>query len=321
MTKQQDITSTEKLLERIRQEQASQTITPITEAHEPEETLSFTLEDDPPHTPLSMERPEQQPKPVAAPVSAVTGDSLSKLRQQKKSFSLFQKRTNTVGIELKVDGIGLALVQASGSKTEQTTFRFFPYETEPFKDEETLLSDLLATPWFAAFLQKHLNKFCTKVKNPLIWCGLPRESVRVYNVTIPKVPDNEIANSVFWSMQKEEPFEREEIILDFDLVREIQVNSLTKLLTLVYLVRRQEVEGLEKLFKKIGFRLTGVSTPTVALQNEIRRGHFSCTDESFSRLVIGENKSFIEIYFLFTAEPQRAQSLIILCLPLRGRQT
>ena len=158
MTKQQDITSTEKLLERIRQEQSSQTNNPLTGASEPGEILSFSLEEETPPPPVSVDRPEQPRKPVAAPVSAATGDSLSKLRQQKKSFPLFQKRTNTVGIELKVDGIGLALIQSSGNTTEQTTFRFIPYEAEPFKDEETLLPDLLASPWFTAFLQKHLNK-------------------------------------------------------------------------------------------------------------------------------------------------------------------
>jgi Tfp pilus assembly PilM family ATPase len=297
MTKQQDITSTEKLLERIRQEQSSQTNNPLTGSLEPEDAFSLTLVEEAPPIPLSVETPEQPRNPLAAQVSANTENSLSKPRQQKKSFSLFKKQTNTVGIELKVDGIGLALVTSSGKATEQTTFRFIPYETAPFKDEETLLPDLLAAPWFAAFLQKHLNKFCTKVKTPLVWCGLPRESVKVHNVTIPKVPDNEIANSVFWSMQKEEPFERDETIIDFDLVKEIQEDSFTKFLTIVYLVRRPEVESLEKLFKKIDFTLTGVSTPTVALQNEIRRDHFNSVDESFSRLVIGENKSFIELYF------------------------
>ena len=297
MTKQNDITSTEKLLERIRKEQSSQKNKPLTGALELEDPLLFPPEDGTPPAPVHVERPEQTQKPINAQVSVTTENSLMAARQQKKSFSLFKKKTHTVGIELKVDGIVLALIQSSGKAIDRTTFRFIPYDTAPFMSEETLLTDLLAAPWFTSFLQQHLNKFCSKVKNPLVWCGLPRESVKVHNVTIPKVPDNEITNAVFWSMQKEESFDQNDTIIDFDLVKEIQEDSFTKLLTIVYLVRRQEVENLEKLFRKIDFTLTGVSTPTVALQNEIRRGHFSCTDESFSRLVIGENKSFIEIYF------------------------
>ena len=126
MTKQQDITSTEKLLERIRQEQSSQTNNPLTGSLEPEDAFSLTLVEEAPPIPLSVETPEQPRTPLAAPVSATTEDPLSKLRQQKKSFPLFQKRTNTVGIELKVDGIGLALIQSSGQGTYQTPCLLIP---------------------------------------------------------------------------------------------------------------------------------------------------------------------------------------------------
>ena len=126
---------------------------------------------------------------------------------------------------------------------------------------------------------------------------MPRESVKIHNVLIPKVPDDEVADSVYWTMQKEDAFDRDSTILDFDLIKDVEKDSLTRILAIVYRVNRQDVEKLEKLFRKTGFVLTGISTPTVALQNEIRRNCFSCEDESFSRLVIGESKSFIEIYF------------------------
>jgi Tfp pilus assembly PilM family ATPase len=130
-----------------------------------------------------------------------------------------------------------------------------------------------------------------------VWCGLPRDSVKVLNVVIPKVPDNELANTVYWTLQKEEPFDREEVILDYGLVREFQENSVTKILTIVYLANRQQIEQLQGLFKKIDFQLSGISSSTAELQNEIQKGIFNCGEESFSRLVLGENKSYIELYF------------------------
>ncbi|MFW2365575.1 MAG: hypothetical protein ACN4GW_04115 [Desulforhopalus sp.] len=297
MTKQLDISSTEKLLERIRQDQSGTRSRPIARA-------------------MSLAEPSTFGPPVDHPVSApaagiVTGPADSKkttvsnknntnTKQAKKRqplFSFARKTTDTVGLELKVDGISFALVQASAKGIERTNVRFIRYENASFDDEETLLAELLGASWFGPFLKKQLHRFCGSTKKPVIWCGLPRESVKVHNITIPKVPDNEISTSIFWSVQKEESFDQDEIIVDYDLVKEVQEDSYTKLLAIVYLARRREVESLQEVFKSIGFSLTGVSTPTVALQNEIRRGHFTCADESYSRLVVGENKSYIELYY------------------------
>ena len=297
MTKKFDITSTEKLLKRIRQDQSSKKSDSSARTLESVEPLSLVT----PNTVLSDPAPALRPsisqEPAAVSISAAPEKSHKKTRSRGMVFPFSKNKKITIGIELKRDGIGLAMIHASSKIIERTTVRFIPYETEPFKDDETLLADLLAAPWFGPFLQKQLGNFCGKVRKPSVWCGLPRESVKMHNVTIPKVPENEIANAVFWSMQKGESFDKDNTIMDFDLVKEIQEDSLTKLLAIVYLVRRREIEILVEIFKKIGFILTGVSTPSVALQNEIRWDHFTCEDESFSRLVLGENKSFIELYF------------------------
>jgi len=287
MLKKYDITSTEKLLERIRQDQSDQ------QSKSPAGVAEIIPLPAMGYLGKQSDMPNLAPRPAAKDTDA----PIKLPKQPKGLFAQFNKKTVTVGIELKVDGIGLALIESSGKAIVHSAVHFSPFETDPFTDEETLLADLLKARWFPSFLQKQLQKFCGSARKPFLWCGLPRESVKVYNVTIPKVPDDEIANSVFWSLQKEEPFDREQSIIDFDLVKEVQEDSFTKLLTIVYLARRHEVENLKTIFHKIGFALTGISTPTVALQNEIRWGHFTCEEESFSRLVVGENKSFIEIYF------------------------
>ncbi len=237
------------------------------------------------------------PITAAKPVSPAAAPPRRQAKQPGAGFSLFGRKRATVGVELRVDGLGLALLHASGDTVEQSSVRFVPYKEKVFNDEETLLADLLDADWFPSFLQKELGKFCAGTRKVQLWCGLPRESVKIHNVVIPKVPDDEVADSVYWTMQKEETFDRDNTILDFDLIKDVEKDSLTRILAIVYLVGRRDVEKLEKLFRKTGFPLTGISTPTVALQNEIRRNYFSSQDESFSRLVIGENKSFIEIYF------------------------
>jgi Tfp pilus assembly PilM family ATPase len=299
MTKQLDISSTEKLLERIREDQSSAKLSPIARSIASVDTTSGIRGE----IPFSAPSPQGVTgiaRPVDAPATRKKTKDAEKKKQPGKRRPLFaftRKTRDTVGLELKVDGIGLALVQESAKGIERTTVRCIPYETEPFVDEETLLGDLLAAPWFGPFLKNQLHRFCGSTKKPELWCGLPRESVKVHNITIPRVPDNEIASTIFWTMQKHESFDQEETIVDYDLVKEVQEDSYTKLLTIVYLARRREVEALQEIFKDIGFPLSGVSTPTVALQNEISRDYFSCEDESYSRLVVGENKSYIELYY------------------------
>ncbi len=287
MTKKHDITSTERLLARIRLDQSGKSDS-SGDGRPGLEPL--------PAGGLQM-RASASPVTVSRPVSPAAATPRNQAKQRGSLFSGLGRKKATVGVELRVDGLGLALLSASGTSVEHSTVRFVPYEQDVFSDEETLLADLLDAGWFPSFLQKELGRFCAGTRNLQLWCGLPRESVKVHNVVIPKVPDEEVADSVYWTMQKEEPFDRDNTILDFDLIKEVEKDSLTRILAIVYLVRRDDVENLGKLFRKTGFPLTGISTPTVALQNEIRRNCFASEDESFSRLVIGENKSFIEIYF------------------------
>ncbi len=287
MTKKHDITSTERLLARIRLDQSGR---------------SDSSDDGRPAFELlqagGLQRRESaSPVTASRPVAPVAATPRGQAKQRGSFFSGLSRKKAAVGVELRVDGLGLALLHASGNTVEQSTVRFVPYEKDVFSEEETLLADLLEAGWFPSFLQKELGKFCAGNRNAQLWCGLPRESVKVHNLVIPKVPEDEVADSVYWTMQKEEAFDRDNTILDFDLIKEVEKDSLTRILAIVYLVRRDDIENLDKLFRKTGFPLTGISTPTVALQNEIRRNHFACEDESFSRLVIGENKSFIEIYF------------------------
>jgi Tfp pilus assembly PilM family ATPase len=286
MTKKYDITSTEKLLERIRQDQSGQKYSLSLEKQD----RSAEVPAEPGNTQRSRTASGRKTTP-ARPIKQKSPSS------PKRSFSLSRRKNTNVGIDFNLNGIGLSLIQFSGGTVEQASVRHIPYETGPFKSEETLLTDLLDDTGFSSFLQAQLHKFCDNLKKPSLWCALPRESVKVYNVTIPKVPDNEIANTIYWNLQKEHPFNPDDSIIDFDLVKEIQEDSITKLLAIVYLARQPEVDRLKELFHKTGYTPTGISTPTVALQNEIRRGLFNCEDESFSRLVVGENKSFIEIYY------------------------
>ncbi|NNK95675.1 MAG: hypothetical protein HKP41_15095 [Desulfobacterales bacterium] len=297
MTKKFDITSTEKLLQRIRQDQSSNKSDFSARTLESVEPLSLVTPIDAPVKAASALRPPMSQEHADVSISAAPEKSQKKTRSRGMLLPFSKNKKITIGIELRRDGICLAMIKASSKVIEHTSVRFVPYDTGPFKDEETLLADLLAAPWFGHFLQKQLGNFCGKIRKPNVWCGIPRESVKMHNVTIPKVPQNEIANAVFWSMQKGESFDKDNTIMDFDLVKEIQEDSLTKLLAIVYLARRREIELLVDIFKKMGFTLTGVSTPSVALQNEIRWNHFTCEDESFSRLVLGENKSFIELYY------------------------
>lgn len=303
MAKNNDITSAEKLLERIRREQSGQNAPSVAQnipsvklTIESSEPLPKTLESEPvfeeqPVTPSAIEIPA-----VARPESIFPAGKTKKFSPRIRFIPLSSKATASIGVELMKDGICLVLLGSTDNSTKHPVGCFIPYETSYPDDEENLLPSLLSSDWFAPFLQKNLQHICGKTKYVSAWCGLPRESVEVHNVVIPKVPENEIADTVFWTLQKQNPFERDEIILDYDLVKEFEDDGTSKILTIVYLAKRKQIDDLKALFNKTGFPLTGICDLTAGLQNQIHKGVFTSGEESFSRLVLGEDKSYIELY-------------------------
>jgi len=272
MGKPDDISSTEKLLEMIRLNQGAQ----------------------------AMESGAPEPgQPIAAVVVNAPPDLAKKARPAAPKAILPCWPTGkavVVGIDLQAAGIGLVLAAPVGKRPAPLKARFIPFDLPTPLPEAGLLPALLTADWFPALLQKALADFCGSNRKIAYWCALPREAVETHNITIPKVPDQEVGNTVFWTTVKEIAFDQEAMLLDFQMVKEVQADSGARMLAIVYLAARREIEGLEEIFTRIGHPLTGMASSSAASHNELRQAGLVAKGENFVHLFLGEEKSYIALF-------------------------
>jgi Tfp pilus assembly PilM family ATPase len=114
---------------------------------------------------------------------------------------------------------------------------------------------------------------------------------------IPKVPQNQIANSAYWSYQKHSAFKEKETIFDFDILGEAEEGGVKKIAVMAYTAPRQEVEDLKDLFVRAGLPLAGISIVPFAFQTLLRSGCLETHGAAVSSLYIGRNWSRIDIFY------------------------
>ena len=115
-------------------------------------------------------------------------------------------------------------------------------------------------------------------------------------IRIPKVASKQIATSVFWSFQKESPFDQKEKIFDFELLGDVDDRGVTKMEVMAYSVPLQEVNDLKDQFAKAGFPLTGISIVPFAYQALLRTGGIAPNEGNVASLYIGRDWSRIDIF-------------------------
>ena len=312
-----EITATEKLLDLIRTDDSIEPeINPL--IAEPEGDGNI----------LVMEQHEHSsPEPIqAAPVSApeinedtsiefsISADSQDVIRPAKPAMAAQNKSHFTgainppqsahkniftqiftrssgvkVGIDIQPNCIHLVKFQ---SKTQE----FLDCHTEKFQLHDTDDTPLFNKNDFKAILAQTLHNFCGNDRRPEIWCSFGALKVTIHNIDIPKIKESEIANAVFWSTKKSVEFNPQKEIFDFSILKEIVKHDQTRILTLVTLVSQDEISGLQKTFKDIGFKLTGISYPPAATHNLLRFYNVINPKEVAVHLRLKEFNSFIDLF-------------------------
>ncbi|NOX24626.1 MAG: hypothetical protein GXP59_00610 [Deltaproteobacteria bacterium] len=281
-----EITATEKLLDLIRAESTA----PPAESGEvedldmgPQAAASPKIV---PPVPVIKSAVAEKP-PRAAPVLPLPKAA------RRGLFSRIFKRSAQVNIGIDIQPTAIHLVKFCRKTNEFLDYRttLFPNSTK--RATNTLLSD----NDFKATLAGALRKFCRRHRHPEIWCSLGGLRVDFHNITIPIVEEAEIANAVFWSTKKTADFDPQKEIFDFTKLKKIDDHGTARLLTLVTLVPKDDTRALQKLFRNIGFKLTGVSYPPVATQNLLQFYNISSAEDAIVHLRLRRANSFIDIFY------------------------
>ncbi|MEW6220447.1 MAG: hypothetical protein AB1634_13065 [Thermodesulfobacteriota bacterium] len=322
MTKPDDISATEKLLELIRSSQrppppsrtGDETREPLPV---PEDLAALPLAE--PHPPpgtagLVLEGVEPTPAPLPEPAPAAEADPAGRLapaapRPRRAAPATGRRRFTlpllpglaaggglAVGIEIGADA--LCLVKASGGLAHPCLLdsQYLPYAGRCQVPSPVEARTLTGDDRFGRFLAEALAGFVGRRERARLWCVLPRQAVTIHHLTVPRVAKRELANVVFWAAKKELTLDEGATVLDYTLLGEVTVAEVPKLAVLVLLANRQEVAAWQGLFRGLGFPLTGLASSAVALQNLLESRWLGGDGDAYSLLHLDEQESFIDVY-------------------------
>jgi len=149
---------------------------------------------------------------------------------------------------------------------------------------------------FINFIKSELYTFFGTDKDVNLWANMSAARVNVRHLKIPKVPKNQIENTISWAIKKETPFDDKDTSLDFEILGEITEENLPKLSVIAFTAPTEEVKETKKLFSEIGLPLTGISIAPFAVQNILKIIQIPAHEGTVACLFIGNDFSRIDIY-------------------------
>jgi type IV pilus assembly protein PilM len=211
---------------------------------------------------------------------------LGRLKSVFRNPIPFRKAT-TVGVDLGHDDLKMVKVhRISDTKFEMLDYTRVPFDPDiPRESEE-----------FHQFLRPVLADFCGRAKNVDLWCTISSARVETRPLRIPKVPAKQLPNTVYWSYQKDAPFDENDKVFDFEILGDIDDGGTIKTDIMAYTAPLKEVKTLKDIFLKAGFPLTGVSIVPYAFQTLLRTRRIETDETNVSSLYIGRDWSRIDIF-------------------------
>ena len=199
----------------------------------------------------------------------------------------FAKTAVSVGVDLGHEDIKLVKVnRSSDRKIELSDYARVALDPNIPKDH----------PDFYKFLHATLMKFCGPAIGLELWATIPSAQVETRYLKIPKVPEKQLANTVFWSYQKLSSFDEKNTIFDFSILGDAEEGGAKKMAVMAYVAPRKQVEDLRDLFARAGFPLTGISIIPFAIQTLLRSSRIQTYDGAVASLYIGRDWSRIDIF-------------------------
>lgn len=215
------------------------------------------------------------------------GDAILPAIPKKTSLvpSAFQKRT-VVGVDIGHTHIRLAKIIRTEKSAELIDYLDVPFNTSiSIKDEHFIKS-----------LKASIDQFCDGLSNYDIWGAIQSANVETRCIRIPKLSRKQVSNAIFWTFTKRTPFNKDQDILDYEIIGDISEGGVQKTEVLAFKAPKSEIDTYRSAFQKIGYPLKGISIVPFAIQNLFRAGIISHPDEDTCCLFVGRDWSRIAIF-------------------------
>lgn len=196
------------------------------------------------------------------------------------------RKGGVVGVDIAPTGLRLAKMAHGADGPRLLGCREVPFGPKMGPD----------SPDFPAFLGRQLNEFLQGDKGLELWSLASSAQAELLHVNIPRVPPSRVSDTVYWTAQKERPFDPAQFVMDYEIQGDVDDKGIAKRRALVYLVPAAEVARVTALFASAGHRLAGLTISPLALQTIFRRNWTPGADRPCANVFIGRNWSRIDIF-------------------------
>jgi type IV pilus assembly protein PilM len=225
---------------------------------------------------------------TASPSPDISKVCLQEKEPSGSSFKIVsEKKPVNIGIDISHEY--LTLVKTT--KLTHKNWAFLGYKSTPHTHIESKKS-----PAFINFIKSELDGFIGADKDVNIWVNMSAAHVNVRHLKIPRVPKNQIENTISWAIKRETPFEDKDTSLDFEILGEITEENIPKLSVIAYTAPRDDIKETKKLFSEIGLPINGISIAPFAVQNILKIIRVPAHEGTVASLFIGNDFSRIDIY-------------------------
>ncbi len=202
------------------------------------------------------------------------------------------KKSN-IGIEIEGKVVRILAIKPDKKRKEILRLREYPLTTS------------IDSPTFSKDLMEILSSFLNNTSKYNLWACVPISQADIRQFNIPKVKKNEIPNTVFWSLKREISINEQENIFDFEIQGETLVDGVSKLSVMTVIVPKETVNTIKQRFMQAGYPLTGLTLPSLAMQNLFKNKILILENKITSVLNVADKGSRIDIFNAGTLQLSR----------------
>jgi len=128
-----------------------------------------------------------------------------------------------------------------------------------------------------------------------IWTGPVTDRVRMHHLELPRMKRAQLAQAVYWGMQREESFSPSETVLDFEVEAAFGGDRKDMEAVTGYVIPKEDRDTLARLFRQAGYPLYGIALPLHAILNQFRSGWIAVPEAPVALCTLGRTSSRISI--------------------------
>ena len=214
-------------------------------------------------------------------------NSESRLRQDLRRAISFGRSSITVGVDLGHEDLKLVKAgRSSDKRIDLLDWARIPLDPEIPRSH----------PDFPKFLRQALLRFLAPHRVVDLWASIPSAQVETRYLKVPRVPQKQLANTVYWSYRKQSPFDEKETLFDFHVLGEAEEAGARRIAVMASIAPKSVIEETRELFARAGFPLAGISIVPFAIQNLMLAGRIPAYGGAVASLYIGRDWSRIDLF-------------------------